>query len=154
MIQNVCTALEYSIYRNIYRDQDGDSNDLDENARLGTRCTSMMSGSERIQSGKCMSIMNTQQSSREKGEHQTQRNLAATNDNTRTSSNYQSTALTTGPPSPMSANVGCNASGSNNNMNISAAVTGSNNLDHSTNGSHLSNSSTAASLNNQAREPK
>ena len=138
----------------IYRDQDGDSNDIDENTRLGSR-SSIMSGTERLHGGKSMSIMNTQLSSRDKGEpHQNHRNVASTNDKSREPSSYQCPSIATAPPASLPANVGGNTGGSNNNLNNSTQNAGITTLDSSTNSSQTSNTTTGNSLNNQAREQK
>merc|ERR1719300_1020547 len=90
------------------KDQDGDTNDGDNSSRIGNK-PSMVSN-DRLQSGKSMSIMNTQQNSKEKSELSSQRSAPGGVDNNR-SSNISNTSTPASVASTMtSSNNSTNAS--------------------------------------------
>ena len=112
-----------------------------------------MSGGDRMQDGKSMSIMNTQQSSREKDESSIAKNITGNNDN-RTSSTNPNTSLSSDPPVAKDSG---SSNGVNSNSNLSASVTGGSSLESSSiSGSHLSSTNIAGNipLVNQGRDPK
>merc|ERR1712080_97297 len=104
------------------RDQDGDSNDLEDNSRIATKCSSIMSGGDGIRGEKSMSIMNTQHSSKEKSEQSsTPRSLISASDNNRQLPTYQNTSL----PTSITTNVTASSASSNNTLNTTV-ITASN----------------------------
>ena len=131
------------------RDQDGDTNDGDNSSRIGNK-PSMVSN-DRLQSGKSMSIMNTQQNSKEKSELSSQRSAPGGVDNNR-SSNISNTSTPASVASTMtSSNNSTNAS--NNSGNTLA--TNPSSLDNASSDTHVPSVSTGnATLSTQGREPK
>ena len=143
---------------NICRDQDGDTHDFDENARHAPGSTSIIPGNGRNQGGKSMSIMNTQQSSREKAnQSEQQRHLSTANaDISRTSSStYSTNTLSTSLESENITNVGINTVGSSANSNDTPGGAVGSSSGTNTNGLNLtSNNSGSLTLTTQSRDAK
>ena len=102
-----------------FRDQDGDTNDLDENSKLSIK--SNISSNDRLQGGKSMSIMNTQQKDKS-DQTSNQRNVSTTLDSNRSSSFVNAPI-----PASVSSNVtnSSNTNSSINSTNTSSTASGS-----------------------------
>merc|ERR1712198_510599 len=111
-----------------------------------------MTSNDRLQSGKSMSIMNTQPNSKEKSDLSSQRSAPGGGDSNRSSTNFSNTSNPASVASTMtSSNNSTNAS--NNSSNTLATNPGS--LDNASSDAHVPSVSTGnATLSSQGREPK
>jgi len=132
------------------RDQDGDTYDED-NSRIGGKSSSILA-SDRLQSGKSMSIMNTQQNNKDKSDlSSNQRNVSGSVDNR--SSNFANAPT----PTTVSSNIilsSGSTNASNNSSNVSSA-TNQSSLDNASGDTHIQSTNTSnPPLSAQGREQK
>merc|ERR1712018_258563 len=86
--------------------------------------SSNIPSNDRLQGGKSMSIMNTQQTNKEKSDHSSnQRNLSAAIDSNRSSSSFVNSPIPASVSSNMTTTSG--STNSSNSTNTSSATTGS-----------------------------
>lgn len=135
-----------------YRDQDGDTNE-DDNSRLGSKSSSI-SSNDHLQTGKSMSIMNTQQNNKDKGDQSlNQRNVSSSSVENRSSANITNAQN----PASVTSNMTSNNSSTNtsNNTNNTLSTTNSGSLDNASSDTHLPSTNAGnTSLSSQGREPK
>ena len=134
-----------------FRDQDGDTYDED-NTRMGGKSSSILA-SDRLQSGKSMSIMNTQQNNKDKSDlPSNQRNVSGSVDN-RSSSNFANAPTPTSVSSNMILSSG-STTASNNSSNVSSA-TNQSSLENASGDTHIQSTNTGnPPISAQGREPK